>query len=557
MNPEIEISFAGPVPIIPNVRPVIILSGSDYDMGYQYYQQVIQIFGQWVLDGVMHGKFTEQEITNLKAFQRNIKQYTSEFIDFFKGIAAGATDAGVPLSYQEVLAAFTSTESYPDAPPGSEDEELPPATCSGWAAWGSTTKDGELICNGQQEAGMHFAVTIMVFPNEGNSFIHSPTSVDRTEYVGIKTYPFWGFPSMNNKGLVYVHHGNTGATLTKPTEGVTYGIPMGMQIVHTLRFADNADQALGMLVNYPLQWVPGITNGGGFWADTSGDAFVIESVENPFAIRRAGYAGETDFLYATNNWFCRELAGINLCEGKVYIPHAGWADLDLANPLGRNLGKDAVDRNLGMWNLLHNYRGEVDLEFAKMTWRFPAQIPNGKEFEFRICNLNAASLGIAKPCDGDDGLYYISTGCPAKVAYTSSPSAHSFRVAPTFSFYQLKLASGPDQVTTAAMLQAQHDLHYANQELRKLTYWDTPYAPLDEIYNKAATEWFRGGYYQSLARKTTGNESIYNLSKASRAFTRCQALAKQVYNALVPPATNPEDLGLQPWFGNWGEWATK
>jgi hypothetical protein len=107
------------------------------------------------------------------------------------------------------------------------------------------------------------------------------------------------------------------------------------------------------------------------------------------------------------------------------------------------------------------------------------------------------------------------------------------------------------------MFQAQHDLHYANQELRKLTYWDTPYVPLDEIYNKAATEWFKGGYYQSLALKTTGNEYIYNLSKATRAFTRCQAFARQVYNALVPPATSPEDLGLRPWFGDWGEWATK
>jgi hypothetical protein len=107
------------------------------------------------------------------------------------------------------------------------------------------------------------------------------------------------------------------------------------------------------------------------------------------------------------------------------------------------------------------------------------------------------------------------------------------------------------------MFQAQHDLHYANQELRKLTYWDTPYASLDEIYNKAATEWFKGGYYQSLALKATGNEYIYNLSKATRAFTLCQAFARQVYNALVPPPTSPEDLGLRRWFGDWGEWATK
>ncbi len=554
-NSETEISFAGEVPLIPNVRPVIILSGSDYDMGYQYYQQVIQIFGPWILDSVAHDKFTEKEVANLKAFQRNIRQYTPEFIDFFKGMAAGATDAGVPLSYQEVLAAFTSTDSYAGAPPGSEDEELPPTGCSGWAAWGSATKDGKLICGGQGESATSFKDTIIAFPDKGNSFIHSPTSIAGTASSGYR-FSFWGFPCMNNKGLVYVHHGNTGATLSKPKEGVTYGIPMGMQIAHTSRFADNAAEALEMLVAYPRQYVMGITNGGGFWADTGGDAFVIENVESPFAIRRAGYAGETDFLYATNNWFCKELAGIGLCEGKVYTPHAGWADFRLADPVRRNLGKDAVERNLGMWNLLHNYHGEVDLEFAKMAWRFPAQTPGG-EFEFRICNLNVAALGIAQPDDGDEGSYYISTGYPARVAYTSSPNVHSFRIAPTYSFYQLKLASSPDKVTTAAMFQATHDLHYANQELRKLTYWDPPYAPLDDIYNKAATEWFKGGYYQSLAQKSTGNEHIYNLSKATRAFTRCQALARQVYNALVPPATSPEDLGLRPWFGDWEQWATK
>ena len=556
IDPEPEISFAGQVPMIPNVRPVIILSGSDYDMGYQYYQQLIRIFGRWILDGVKQDKFTSAETANLKAFQHNVRQFTPEFVDFFKGMAAGATDAGVPLSYQEVLAAFTSTESYPDAPAGSEDEQLPPPTCSGWATWGSATKDGRLICAGQGESAMRFAVTIVAFPKNGNRFIHSPSSIDRTELLGFKGRPFWGFPGMSNKGLVYVHHGNAGAALTRPA-GATYGIPMGMQIVHTLRFANNAANALDMLVAYPRQWALGITNEGGFWADTGGDAFVIEKVDNPFAIRRAGYAGEGDFLYATNNWLCKEMGGIGMCEGKVYVPHAGWADFNLADPAGRNLGKDAVERNLGMWNLFHNYHGEIDLEFARMAWRFPARTPGSKEIEYRICNLNAAGLGIALPDNGDEGSYYVSTGCPARIAYTSSPNSHSFLVAPTFSFYQLKLASSPEQVMTAAMLQAQHDLHYANQELRKLTYWDPPYAPLDEVYNKAAIEWFKGNYYQGLARKATGNERIYNLSKATRGFTRCQTFARQVYDALVPPATKPEDLGLRPWFGDWGDWATK
>jgi hypothetical protein len=562
---ETEISFAGEVPLVPNVRPVIILSGSDYEMGYQYYQQVIHIFGSWILNELKHAKFTDEELTNLKSFQRNIGQYTPEFIDFFKGMAAGATDASVPLSYQEVLAAFTTTESYPNPPRGSEDEQLPPTGCSGWAAWGSATKDGKAICCGQMEAPTQFAGTIVAFPKDGNSFIHSPVMMAGSEYLGHR-FGFWGFPGMNNKGLVFVHHG---CTLSgkgykdsvsgrfNPKDVVTYGIPMGMQIMHTLRFSNNAAEALKMLVAYPRQSVPGISNGGGFWVDAGGDGFVIENVENPFIIRRAGYAGETDFLFATNNRLCRESNGISLCQAKVYVPHAGWFEEGenvLRGSDGRYPAQDAVERNMGIWNLLHNYHGKVDPEFAKMTWRFHAQIPGGKS-EYRICNLHAAGLGIAMPDDGDEGLYYVSTGTPARLAYIPSPNTHSFRIAPTYSFYQLKLASNPDNTVTAAMLQAQHDLHYANQELRKLTYWDPPYASLDEIYNKAAIEWFKGGYYQNLTRKTSGNERIYNSGKATRAFTRCQALAKQVYNALVPPAAKPEDLGLRPWFGEWGEWA--
>jgi len=40
--------FEDGMPLPPNIRPVIILQDSDYDIGYQYYQQIMQIFGKWV-----------------------------------------------------------------------------------------------------------------------------------------------------------------------------------------------------------------------------------------------------------------------------------------------------------------------------------------------------------------------------------------------------------------------------------------------------------------------------------------------------------------------------
>jgi len=89
------------VPLAPNVAPVILLQGSDHNMGYQYARQLNQIFGPWALQRLKR-KFTEA--ATLKAYHDELEKYTPEFIEMFRGVAAGATDAGVTLSYEEVLA---------------------------------------------------------------------------------------------------------------------------------------------------------------------------------------------------------------------------------------------------------------------------------------------------------------------------------------------------------------------------------------------------------------------------------------------------------------------
>jgi hypothetical protein len=72
---------------------------------------------------------------------------------------------------------------------------------------------------------------------------------------------------------------------------------------------------------------------------------------------------------------------------------------------------------------------------------------------------------------------------------------------------------------------------------------------LEIIFNKAATEWHVGQHYLDpvFLSKVIGNEYVCQLGKAIRAFAKCQAFAKQVYNSLVPPPAIPEDLGHLPW----------
>jgi hypothetical protein len=106
----------------------------------------------------------------------------------------------------------------------------------------------------------------------------------------------------------------------------------------------------------------------------------------------------------------------------------------------------------------------------------------------------------------------------------------------------------------AAKYQAEIDLFLAERELRKLGYQNPAYAPLDDIFNQAVIEWTKGDFWRgpdsigfTLTKKPSKEEGIYYWAKATRAFVRCQLLARKVYNALVSPATKPSELGLNPW----------
>lgn len=546
---QTEISFSdNEIPVPPNVRPVIVLNGSDYEMGFQYYQQLAQIFGLWILELISKSKPTEAEIKFQKISEKYIKRCAPEMIDMFNGMAAGATAAGVPLSYQEVLAHFIEMRDRGISP----QERF--SDCSGFAAWDSATKNGKFICAGGTDHWLTFEVTLVVFPENGNNFICSPFHPTQFGNTGCH-------PAMNNKGLAYVHHGATHWIQCRPRDKWTDGIPSGIANVHTLRFANSAVETRDMQLGYPSR--DGYA--GGFWADLNGNAFVIECREDPQAIRQAGDYDEKDFLYATNNALHKDLGH---CQnpppkGNVYIPHGGW--------LGSGITISSVSRNLGIWNMLHNYHGEVDLEFVKMMWRFSGKQPSfstleaadaayyetqGEGWDTKICSLTNGIVGIMVPDNGCEGLYYVCNGCASQIAFPQYPHGHYYQIAPTYSFYQLKLASGPKEAVQAAKVRSKYELYYANRELRKLGYAGTAYGLLDEIFNQAVNEWNKGHYYLQgyeglvIGFKPKKRANIYDLSNAIRAFTRCQALARKVYNALVPPAVSPEDLGLQPW-GYW------
>ena len=528
------------VPIPPNVRPLIVLSGSDFDMGYQNYQQIAEVLHPYVLK-TFQRSFTDKDLGVLKVYEGIIRKEAPEMVEYIKGMAKGATDAGIPLSYNEVLAGFVGTRFIENARGQSSESES--SDCSGWAAWGTATKDGKLIVTGCGDHGLAGnypdEVTLLVYPETGNKYVVTTSSGG------------W-HPGMNNKGLGYAHHGagycgRHGSDPLKPPQ-TFYGLPPAITTPHTLRFANNANEAKDMIIGMT-------TDSRGLWADIHGNNWDVECNEDP-KVRKAGDNGERDFLYATNNALIKDLVQ----EGESYIPHLGqW---------GSRASISSTARNAEMWNMLHNYHGQVDLEFAKMMWRFPGTIKFdsieeaeavymktlGAGWDQHIANLSNSSPSIGIPDNGNNGLWYVPQGRLVRFSNVHSPGNHYYHPNATFTFYEVKLDETPQKAVAAAGDRAHYDLYYANRELSKLTWSDVAFAPLNEIFNKAAEEWIRGEYYKILAGKTKGNESVLNLGRAMRAYTSAQAYAKQVFEALVPPPAKPEDLGLREYLGPWGEW---
>ncbi len=539
---DVEIPYAGEVPLVPNVRPVIVLQGSDYDMGYQYIQQIIQIFGKSYLDRATKVTRGEKNISAIKTSEGYIKKYTPWVIDFIEGMSDGCVEAGIPMTYFQMLAFFAS-------PGGSED-------CSGWAAWGSATKDGKLICGGSGDHEIRAGIrefNLMVFPQTGNNFIRTPGAGSD--------------PGMNNQGVAHVHHGTTGYynRYQNPDKGKTgEGVPGQFLIMHCLRFANSAEEAKDIALSIPDP----AQRAGGMWADVNGNALVIEHKDNPTVVRRPGDHGERDFLYSTNNLFSKELEGaytIPPGQNLIFYPHVGY--------LGTDGSLSSIGRNFELWNLFHNYYGEVDLEFAKMMWRFKGpKLPyetideavedrarsQAKLWDAHISQTGNAMVGILQPDNGDEGVIHISQGCA--VRGNDSPTWAGgvvVRLNPTYTFFELKLGANPQNVSNSAQTRAQYDLWNAYQELSLLDFSDVRFALLDKKLNEAVVEWQKGWFYRDEAKETTGNESVIKWAKAIRCFTRCQSYARQVYESLKPPAAHPEDLHLRPWFGNWGEWSTR
>jgi len=518
---------------LPIIRPILLTAGSDHEMGQQYAIQLCEIFGGDALHDAVPARPTSRERRLLRSYKRAIRAVAPESLEWFKGVAAGSASCGSRIMPQQIMASFCGVPETGrlSAPIPAGDYEGGEG-CTGFAAWGTATRSGEAICAGSKDHQPRAEVSLLAFPrsHEGLPFFWNPSRILGGAALG-------GHPGMNSEGVAYVHHGATCWINCARSVASDAGITMPIAVLHTLRTARSAGEARDLQLSYDNP----DGNAGGFWMDRSGGAWIIESRKNPVAVRGPGDCGERDFLYSTNNGLCREVTDCQQTQGKAaeYIPHGGW--------LADGATISSVGRNLQLWRLLSTHHGKIDTELVKMMWRTPGaplehasleeaeacyEETRGSGWNDSLCNLYNASVGVFEL---GKRRMHISWGCLSRNAHPFSPKRHYYVPGATRAWYELNLASDPEEVVVLARDRAQRDLYLAYRSLGSLPALQAQSAGIPEVFDRAASSWHAGDVWLTRSSREQRNGRILVLSRAAREFTQSQALARSVRNLIHEP----------------------
>ena len=498
----------------PNVVPVVFVSGTPYQMGYQYGQQAkdeiihnacfvrataLRQYQTWA--AVLAAMQTE---TNLVAAK------TPDTLQVWQGMADGAG-----LSYDEIrllnLNPFNS----------------PAPLCSCISLWGGATKDHQLIVGSNDDfpwlnSGMQGCV-VVAYPSDGNSFITTSFCCG-----------CWSAGrSMNDKGLVLMQSGGQGS---QPGDfGDAY--PSLAAYAEIIQHCATATQAVNMFVGFHPQ---GGTNN--HFVDTSGNAYVDESTSTAHAVRKPGDFGERNYLISTNFFETATMRPHNDPNQLQYGDLDDWYRYGTEEQL---IKQDYGHLTLGTLMAIfgcHNYygarnpvTGAVDTT-KPQTWHYDVLNTQPKSDEQSIWTPGMRGIswnpGLREMYLPGQKTFYIMTGNDDPLF---APVANT-----TGEFCKLVLADNPADVTSQALSDAQLQTWYGAVALHRTH--DPSAARLAEL-NEAKTAIAKGMNLQTQAGLASDADTAQALlGQAATCFCEAQCYAEQAQGLVsnsgaLPPSS--------------------
>ncbi|MDO8776287.1 MAG: hypothetical protein Q7K57_47775 [Burkholderiaceae bacterium] len=580
LTKQAEIQFAGTTPMVPTICPVVLLQGSNHDMGKQYAQQVIEIYGHWIFARQASRILSAKELKEVGRWEAELMKFTPDVLQFAAGMAEGSSQAGLKLSYEQSLAIWTGVrpparEPRPMAFAQTEgdDDRIAAAylgvsalnlasdadMCSGICAWGRATNDGSLIAGSTTDHDCTFMATIVAFPDEGIPFIYTPFSANGSIPV-LGDFHMGGHPGMNASGLAYVHHG--GANTGEPLEQWGYGVRRGPSTFHLLQFCTDAAKARRALRAFPVG-DSGISLGtvGGLFAD-SNYGFSLESRPGaPDAVREIirehSYdmnGRPCDFLYANNNALAPESGHLNCppSDGYQYTVAGGWFTLDWdqinAEPgpkaLRRLNTRSSEGRNRYAYKKMIEGYGRIDIEYMKMVYRQSGETPmgsfeeiqkrwqSGEPWNSSTAHRGNAFTAVMRPQRGEDGVYLGCVG-PANAAVHSRGPEHGYHYFDeTNVFSELRLRRDPEGVLDAALDQADGDRALARALLREVGRNHPAAVVFNGWLHEADAEFVKATQLRVDLISDSRAKRLAVLSRGLRAAIRTQVRSRQICEAV-------------------------
>ncbi len=345
---------------------VVVVSGSNYEMGVQYGEQAAYLIAAnrnatWNLLDTEVTAYPggpplghEVILKDIQVWTYYLEKYDPELKDWLLGISDGCRNKGLEVSYLDLVAMMVLPQEMWARPAGEYPEEtgvkaimaikgdthLPKgrtdtramASCTAFAATGDATTDGEpmisLTLGFITEIKQY--VILFAYPDDGETFVALTMAGKVTNNTGMNSNFSWVMTAA-------VTHPETDCASS-------WGVTSEVYHHYLQQYCKSPEEAMAFLDSTPSGGVTGIF----LFADKFGHTFAYEVGACASATRYPGDLGETGFVATTNNYNSDEMT-------PYAIPMDWFADTYIRYA---TITKKLADAQ----------SGTIGLDFAKACW---------------------------------------------------------------------------------------------------------------------------------------------------------------------------------------------
>jgi hypothetical protein len=538
--------FAAPNGPASTPLKVVVVSGSNYEMGVQYGEQAADLIAAnrdatWNLldtqvlaypDGPPLGH--EVILKDIQVWTYYLEKYDPQLKEWLLGIVKGCKNKGVDISYVDLVAimvlpqemwarpqfpypAETQVAAYTPSKPSvlsakGRTNTQAISSCTSFAATGSATPGGvpmvTLTLGFISEITQY--VVLVAFPNEGERFINLTMAGKVTNNTGMNDRYAWIM---------------TAAVTDPRTECASnWGVPSEAYHHYLQQYTKSPKEAMDFVSETPKGGVTGIF----LFADKSGDVLAYECSHCGCVARRPGDLGEKDFVASTNNY-----------NSPAMIPYripAEWFS-------DTYVRYDTIFKELSS-----AHSGTIGMEFAKAAWLSnrwydattntwnTVPVPNDPA-DFNICNVPGNN------CEGGESQVIQF---PAQhTAYLQSGGPHGTSIQyywpdspkPTGEYTKWQLLGSIQKVASAASDDAWSMIGAAwdalGHKARHLD--DNNRGQLTSLLNHATQAWWKGRMEEASAQDAAHHyQGDHKKAQSALWSTACTDYATaQLYSQMV------------------------